>query len=179
MFFHNNGRVVHYNGQSLLQWRSLRFDATLNPGDTLGIGWERLLEGSSGTAPVTGQVYFTLNGIKLDQALESVSGSLYPVIHIQKKNVRIKANFGSYKFLYAEGCVLQVAAMRTKLSCPDILVQARSLQQVAEVRENRNNEELGSMPFQLEASRLVKLCLVDFLLNCILPSLSKRHLHFV
>ncbi|ERE76481.1 putative E3 ubiquitin-protein ligase C12orf51-like protein [Cricetulus griseus] len=30
--FHNNGRAVHYNGSSLLQWKSVRLDVTLSPG---------------------------------------------------------------------------------------------------------------------------------------------------
>ena len=129
MFFHNNGRVVHYNGQSLLQWRSLRFDVQLNPGDTLGIGWEKLFDASA-NIPSSGTVYFTLNGVKLDQALEEVSGNMYPVIHIQKKNIRIKANFGSCKFAFAEGRVLQT----------------KTLEHVAETIEERN-DEFGNMPF--------------------------------
>eukprot|EP00092_Neocalanus_flemingeri_P030552 GFUD01033172.1.p1 GENE.GFUD01033172.1~~GFUD01033172.1.p1 ORF type:complete len:4225 (-),score=861.78 GFUD01033172.1:307-12981(-) len=129
MFFHNNGRVVHYNGQSLLQWRSLRFDVQLNPGDTLGIGWEKLFDASA-NIPSSGTVYFTLNGVKLDQALEEVSGNMYPVVHIQKKNIRIKANFGSCKFAFAEGRVLQT----------------KTLEHVSETTENIN-EEFGNMPF--------------------------------
>ena len=102
VLFHNNGRVVHYNGSSLLQWRSLRFDNHLNPGDTIGIGWEKVFE-ASGNIPSTGSVYFTLNGTKLGQALEEVFGNVYPVVHIQKKNIRLKANFGHTKFVYNEG----------------------------------------------------------------------------
>ncbi|CAF93071.1 unnamed protein product, partial [Tetraodon nigroviridis] len=30
--FHNNGRAVHYNGSSLLQWKSVRLDVALLPG---------------------------------------------------------------------------------------------------------------------------------------------------
>ena len=130
MFFHNNGRVVHYNGQSLLQWRSLRFEVQLNPGDTLGIGWEKLFEVSN-TAPASGRVYFTLNGEKLDQALEYVNGNMYPVVHIQKKNVRVKANFGSNKFRYADGRILQSKSAELATSSKDI-----------------TDEELSSMPFQ-------------------------------
>ena len=134
MFFHNNGRVVHYNGQSLLQWRSLRFDVQLNPGDTLGIGWEKLFEASS-TNPASGRVYFTLNGNKLDQALEYVNGNMYPVVHIQKKNVRVKANFGSNKFVYAEGRMLQ----------------SRSLDLSTDSKSPRD-EDLRNMPFQGNSS---------------------------
>ena len=130
MFFHNNGRVVHYNGQSLLQWRSLRFDIQLNPGDTIGIGWEKLFEASN-AAPSSGRVYFTINGNKLDQALEYVNGNMYPVVHIQKKNVRVKANFGNHKFLYAEGRLLQ----------------SKNLESSSDGKE-RKDEGLSSMPFQ-------------------------------
>ena len=102
MLFHSNGRVVHYNGSSLLQWRSLRFDSQLNPGDIIGIGWEKVFE-ASGNIPSSGTVFFTLNGVKLDQGLEEVAGNMFPVVHVQKKNTRIKANFGNSKFAFAEG----------------------------------------------------------------------------
>nr|XP_060642062.1 probable E3 ubiquitin-protein ligase HECTD4 isoform X2 [Anolis sagrei ordinatus] len=102
--FHNNGRAVHYNGSSLLQWKSVRLDVTLSPGDVAGIGWER----SEGTPPPPGQpakgrVYFTYCGQRLGPYLEDVSGGMWPVVHIQKKNTKVRANFGSRQFAYAEG----------------------------------------------------------------------------
>ncbi|XP_077996372.1 putative E3 ubiquitin-protein ligase HECTD4 [Glandiceps talaboti] len=104
VLFHNNGRAVHYNGSSLLQWKSVRLDITLNAGDIAGCGWER--DGDSPPLPgqqVKGHVYFTYNGKRLTQTLDDVSGGLWPVVHIQKKNTRIRANFGSRSFAYAEG----------------------------------------------------------------------------
>ncbi|XP_043571193.1 probable E3 ubiquitin-protein ligase HECTD4 [Chiloscyllium plagiosum] len=102
--FHNNGRAVHYNGSSLLQWKSVRLDVTLSPGDVAGIGWER----SDGTPPPPGQpskgrVYFTYCGQRLSPFLEDVSGGMWPVVHIQKKNTKVRANFGCRPFAYAEG----------------------------------------------------------------------------
>ncbi|XP_006894741.1 PREDICTED: probable E3 ubiquitin-protein ligase HECTD4 [Elephantulus edwardii] len=102
--FHNNGRAVHYNGSSLLQWKSVRLDVTLSPGDVAGIGWER----TEGTPPPPGQpakgrVYFTYCGQRLSPYLEDVSGGMWPVVHIQKKNTKTRANFGSRPFAYAEG----------------------------------------------------------------------------
>ncbi|XP_055995500.1 probable E3 ubiquitin-protein ligase HECTD4 isoform X2 [Ostrea edulis] len=99
----NNGKAVHYNGASLLQWRSVRLDVTLNAGDIAGIGWER-----TGESPVQGQtpkgrVYFTYNGRRLNAYMDDVSGGMYPVVHIQKKNTRIRANFGTRPFAFAEG----------------------------------------------------------------------------
>ena len=91
--FHSTGKVVHYNGPSLLHWRSLRFESGLQPGDCLGIGWEKGI-GSHGT------VFFTLNGRRMDQALEQVASGLHPIVHIQRKNSRLKANFGSAPFQY-------------------------------------------------------------------------------
>ena len=38
----SNGRAVHYNGASLLQWRSIRLDISLGAADVIGIGWERV-----------------------------------------------------------------------------------------------------------------------------------------
>lgn len=31
----SNGRAVHYNGSSLLQWKSVRLDVALLPGETV------------------------------------------------------------------------------------------------------------------------------------------------
>uniref|UniRef100_W5MLV4 HECT domain E3 ubiquitin protein ligase 4 n=1 Tax=Lepisosteus oculatus TaxID=7918 RepID=W5MLV4_LEPOC len=102
--FHNNGRAVHYNGSSLLQWKSVRLDVALVPGDVAGIGWER----SEGTPPPPGQaakgrVYFTYCGQRLAPFLEDVSGGMWPLVHIQKKNTKIRANFGCRPFAFAEG----------------------------------------------------------------------------
>ncbi|KAG8597822.1 hypothetical protein GDO81_002399 [Engystomops pustulosus] len=102
--FHNNGRAVHYNGSSLLQWKSVRLDVALSPGDVAGIGWER----TEGTPPPPGQpakgrVYFTYCGQRLGPYLEDVSGGMWPVVHIQKKNTKIRANFGSRQFAFADG----------------------------------------------------------------------------
>ncbi|XP_043924358.1 probable E3 ubiquitin-protein ligase HECTD4 isoform X2 [Protopterus annectens] len=102
--FHNNGRAVHYNGSSLLQWKSVRLDVALSPGDVAGIGWEKI----EGTPPPPGQlpkgkVYFTYCGQRLGPYLEGVSGGMWPVVHIQKKNTKVRANFGSRPFAFAEG----------------------------------------------------------------------------
>ncbi|XP_041436316.1 probable E3 ubiquitin-protein ligase HECTD4 isoform X3 [Xenopus laevis] len=102
--FHNNGRAVHYNGSSLLQWKSVRLDVTVAPGDVAGIGWER----TEGTPPPPGQpakgrVYFTYCGKRLTPFLEDVSGGMWPVVHIQKKNTKVRANFGCRTFAFAEG----------------------------------------------------------------------------
>ncbi|MBN3276384.1 HECD4 ligase, partial [Polyodon spathula] len=100
----SNGRAVHYNGSSLLQWKSVRLDVALVPGDVAGIGWER----SEGTPPPPGQaakgrVYFTYCGQRLPPFLEDVSGGMWPLVHIQKKNTKIRANFGCRPFAYVEG----------------------------------------------------------------------------
>ncbi|XP_077866440.1 putative E3 ubiquitin-protein ligase HECTD4 [Saccoglossus kowalevskii] len=104
VLFHNNGRAVHYNGSSLLQWKSVRLDITLNSSDIAGCGWER--DGDVPPLPgqqVKGHVYFTYNGKRLPPTLDDVSGGLWPIVHMQKKNTRIRANFGSRPFAYAEG----------------------------------------------------------------------------
>ncbi|GFR88445.1 hypothetical protein ElyMa_006100100, partial [Elysia marginata] len=101
--FLNNGKAVHYNGSSLLQWRSVRLEVNVGPGDVAGIGWERSGDAATSGHTPKGQVYFTYNGQRLNASLDSVSGALYPVVHIQKKGCRVKANFGARPFAYAEG----------------------------------------------------------------------------
>ena len=70
-------------------------EVTLSAGDVAGIGWEKVND--------KGQVYFTYNGQRLAASLDNVSGAMYPVVHLQKKNCRIRANFGTRPFAYAEG----------------------------------------------------------------------------
>ena len=86
VFCVSNGRAVHYNGSSLLQWRSVRLDICLNAGDIAGIGWERQGEAPSALGQsAKGVVYFTYNGRRLGPTIDEVSGAMWPVIHIQKK----------------------------------------------------------------------------------------------
>ena len=82
IFLHNTGRAVHYNGSNLMQWRSIRLDRSLNPGDRVTVTFR------------DGRVMFSLNGVTSDQCFDDVTPEMYPVVHIQKKGVRIKANFG-------------------------------------------------------------------------------------
>jgi len=100
LFSFSNGRAVHYNGSSLLQWRSVRLDVTLNPGDISGIGWERQSDPSSTSGQsVKGTVFFTYNGRRLSGTIDDVMGNMWPVVHMQKK-VRI---IGSYKNYFKHG----------------------------------------------------------------------------
>ncbi|XP_013380029.1 probable E3 ubiquitin-protein ligase HECTD4 isoform X2 [Lingula anatina] len=125
--FHNNGRAVHYNGSSLLQWKSVRLDVTLNAADVAGCGWERTEE--SAPLPgqqVKGQVFFTFNGRRLPATMDDVSSGMWPVVHIQKRNTKIKANFGAKPFAYAEGREHRDAADE----CSDI---SREIQEMFEV----------------------------------------------
>ncbi|XP_071790886.1 probable E3 ubiquitin-protein ligase HECTD4 isoform X2 [Asterias amurensis] len=105
VLFHNSGRGVHYSGASLLQWKSLRLDVTLSVGDVAGIGWERDGEGGSHAhgQQAKGRVFLTYNGRRLSATLDGVAGGMWPVVHVQKKNTRVRANFGARPFCHAEG----------------------------------------------------------------------------
>ncbi|XP_038054835.1 probable E3 ubiquitin-protein ligase HECTD4 isoform X2 [Patiria miniata] len=105
VLFHNSGRGVHYSGASLLQWKSLRLDMTLNIGDIAGIGWERDADwGNHGPGQqARGRVFLTYNGRRLSATLDGVAGGMWPVVHVQKRNTRVRANFGARPFCYAEG----------------------------------------------------------------------------
>ena len=82
----SNGKAVHYNGTSLLQWRSVRLDVTLGVGDVAGIGWERSTEQTPGGGSIPkGTVFFTFRGQRLTATLDNVAGAMYPVVQIQKK----------------------------------------------------------------------------------------------
>ena len=77
---------MHYNGTSLLQWRSVRLDMTLGVGDVAGIGWERSSEQTTtATSVPKGTVFFTYRGQRLPATLDNVAGAMYPVVQIQKK----------------------------------------------------------------------------------------------
>ena len=49
-----------------------------------------------------GTAFFTHNGTRLDQTLDGVDPELYPVVHMQKKEIRVRANFGQADFVYRE-----------------------------------------------------------------------------
>ncbi|XP_059095573.1 probable E3 ubiquitin-protein ligase HECTD4 [Tigriopus californicus] len=101
VLLHNNGRLVHYNGSSLLQWRSLRFELQMSPGDIIGLGWEPShLDPNSTHTQNWGKLYFTQNGTRLSQELEGVPLGLFPVLHLQKKDTRVRANFGQIEFIH-------------------------------------------------------------------------------
>lgn len=107
ILLHNNGRAMHYNGLSLLQWKSVRLDVSLEPGDVVGCGWERNgdMPPSQQQQPPKGSVFFTYNGCRQHHILNDVSGGMWPVVHIQKKNTRIKTNFGLLPFAYKDGYI--------------------------------------------------------------------------
>ena len=81
----SNGKAVHYNGASLLQWRSVRLDVSIGAADIAGVGWERTGDAPGQGETPKGKVYFTYNGRRLGAYIDDVSGAMYPVVHIQKK----------------------------------------------------------------------------------------------
>ena len=94
----SNGKAVHYNGASLLQWRSVRLDVTLNAGDIAGIGWEKTGDTIVQGQIPRGRVYFTYRGRLLSAHMEDVAGGMFPVVHIQKK-VRVICTLLEHKYL--------------------------------------------------------------------------------
>ena len=58
---------------------------TMREHDVIGCGWERHESEFDGNRQMTGRVYFTCNGKRLAEVLDSVSAPLYPAVHIQKK----------------------------------------------------------------------------------------------
>jgi E3 ubiquitin-protein ligase HECTD4 len=105
-FLHNNGRAVHYNGPSLLQWRSIRLERNLSPGDKVTI------------TCIGGKAMFALNDVPMEQCFEEVDDDLYPVVHIQKKGVRIKAHFGKKNGLTGLQALAKVSAPTSTASRP-------------------------------------------------------------
>ncbi|XP_071946536.1 probable E3 ubiquitin-protein ligase HECTD4 isoform X2 [Antedon mediterranea] len=145
VLFHNNGRAVHYNGSSLLQWRSVRLDITLKGGDVAGIGWEK--DKTSVRGSEKGRVFFTYNGRRLATSLEDVAAGLYPVVHIQKKNTRIRANFGSHAFAYAEGLQHYKAAE----GCSDSMEEISANFRVLPFHTEEESDNEGTTPTNLTA----------------------------
>jgi E3 ubiquitin-protein ligase HECTD4 len=103
---HSTGRAYVY-GSGVLDRRSFSFDIRMKTGDVLGMGWMR----QAGT-PSVGNVFITLNGNKLEGEIDDVQANLWPIVHLQKKNGRIKANFGSSSFVYEEGQQLASSSER-------------------------------------------------------------------
>ncbi len=96
VLLHNNGRIVHYCGGSLLQWKSTRVEHEFHVGDVIGIGWKR----ASGGETALGSVFVTVNGRQLEHEVEGIAGGLFPVVHAQRKLAQVKANFGQEKYAF-------------------------------------------------------------------------------
>ncbi len=94
---HSNGKLVHYTGSSLLQWRSIRISQGFGQTDTVGIGWER-----DPSQENVGTVFVTMNGLRLHQTVGNVTQGMFPVVHITKKEARVRTNFGQQRFRHAE-----------------------------------------------------------------------------
>ena len=66
-------------GENLLDWSTFRLPSPLKSGDVVGCGWLREGEGAKGN------VYFTLNGIQMENRFSDVPAEMTPFLHIQKK----------------------------------------------------------------------------------------------
>ncbi|PFX24720.1 putative E3 ubiquitin-protein ligase HECTD4 [Stylophora pistillata] len=102
---HSNGRAVLYRTGGLLQWKTVSLNIVMKEKDVIGCGYKRAEDQAD-----KGTVYFTCNGERLAESLDGVQSGLWPVLHIQKKNVRVRVNFGARSFFYAEGSKHRLAA---------------------------------------------------------------------
>ncbi|XP_041456057.1 probable E3 ubiquitin-protein ligase HECTD4 isoform X4 [Lytechinus variegatus] len=121
VLFPVSGHAIHYSGASLLRWKSVRLDITLKVGDVIGMGWQQNddpspMNGSGGA----GHIFMTLNGHKFAPTLEEVSGGLWPVVHVQKKNTQVRVNFGNRPFAYVDGHCHHTAALESSDSLEEI-----------------------------------------------------------
>ncbi|XP_030847057.1 probable E3 ubiquitin-protein ligase HECTD4 [Strongylocentrotus purpuratus] len=134
VLFPVSGHAIHYSGASLLRWKSVRLDITLKVGDVIGMGWQQNDDppplNGSGRA---GHIFMTLNGHKFAPTLEEVSGGLWPVVHVQKKNTQVRANFGSRPFAYVDGHCHHTPTLESSDSLEEITAN------------------FGALPFHLEA----------------------------
>ncbi|XP_068681108.1 probable E3 ubiquitin-protein ligase HECTD4 isoform X3 [Montipora foliosa] len=112
---HSNGRAVLYRTGGLLQWKTVSLNIVMKENDVIGCGFKK-----GEDQPGKASVYFTYNGDRLAEELEGVQAGLWPVVHIQKKNVRVRVNFGARVFLYAEGSKHRAAADMWSDSMEDI-----------------------------------------------------------
>ena len=63
-----------------MRWNKINTDHLLKAGDVVGCGWLK-----EDTPTNKGVVYFTVNGIRLEQTFKDSPTGLYPFIHVQKK----------------------------------------------------------------------------------------------
>ncbi len=102
ILLHHNGRLVHYCGNSLLQWKSVKLDEFKN-GDIIGIGWKKQ-NSTQGEEQQRndGTVFVTINGQKKTPEIDNVAGGLYPVVHAQNRLAHVRANFGQKTYHFNE-----------------------------------------------------------------------------
>ncbi|EDO44537.1 predicted protein, partial [Nematostella vectensis] len=112
---HDNGIAVHYTEGGFTAWQTINTEVSLLKGHVIGCGYSRTDSRSD-----TGLVYFTHNGQRLHGSLGNVSAGLWPVVHLQKKDVRVRVNFGTRPFMYAKGGKIRAAADLASDSTEDV-----------------------------------------------------------
>ena len=76
----SSGHGFQVRGEDRMRWNKINTGHLLKAGDVVGCGWLK-----EDTPTNKGVVYFTVNGIHLEQTFKDSPTGLYPFIHVQKK----------------------------------------------------------------------------------------------
>ena len=63
-----------------MQWNKINLEGPLKTGDIVGCGWIK-----EETPEIKNVVYFTLNGVRIEQQFKDTPTDMYPFVHVQKK----------------------------------------------------------------------------------------------
>jgi hypothetical protein len=132
----SSGRGFQVRGEDRMLWNKLTTDTPLKTGDIVGCGWLR-----EEPADQKGVVYFTINGVRLDQTFKDCPAGLYPFVHVQKKGMRLKANFGNHPFAYPEGHTHRDAADVNKGESLEEIIEYYKLLPFADPDSDIDEEE--------------------------------------
>ncbi|XP_031557373.1 probable E3 ubiquitin-protein ligase HECTD4, partial [Actinia tenebrosa] len=102
---HDNGIAVHYKRGGFTNWETTNTGLTIQNTHVIGCSYTRSEDDVD-----HGSVYFTHDGQRLPGVLHGVRAGLWPVVHLQRKDVKVRVNFGSHPFVYAKGSKIRQAA---------------------------------------------------------------------
>ena len=76
----STGRGCQVHGEDRMQWNKINLEGPLKTGDIIGCGWIK-----EETPEIKNVVYFTLNGVRIEQQFKDTPTDMYPFVHVQKK----------------------------------------------------------------------------------------------
>ncbi|CAB4054717.1 HECTD4 [Lepeophtheirus salmonis] len=118
VFIHNNGRIVHYCGESPLQWKSLKLEHIFRQGDVIGLIVDER------------KVQFTINGALMSEVFENIKANFgnggpfkfeeqnRKILDLRRESLRVEENVSCVKESNGDMYSFLQFDVTTKNECP-------------------------------------------------------------